>query len=97
MTAGPISRAKHGIRVSIHVVPRAQRTEIVGFHGGSIKLKVQAPPVDGAANDEIVRFFAEALGLPRRDVAIVAGATSRRKVVEFRGVRQDQVIALLPA
>jgi len=58
----------------------------VGRHGGGIKVRVAAPPVDGAANDELVRFLAERLGVPRAAVRLVAGAAARRKTVTVEGV-----------
>jgi uncharacterized protein len=72
-------------RVVVHVQPRARRTEVAGLHGDAVKVRVAAPPADGAANGELVRFVAERLGVARGAVRIAAGATSRRKVVEVDG------------
>ena len=81
----------------VHVAPRAGRTEIAGRHGDAIRVRVAAPPVDGAANDELTRFIAERLGVPRQAVAIVSGVTSRRKIVEIAGLETKAVAqALLP-
>ena len=85
-----------GVRVDVHVVPRAAATAVVGVHGNRLKLSLAAPPVDGAANAELVAFFARALGVPRRDVAIVAGETGRRKTVAIAGVSVEAVRALVP-
>lgn len=71
----------------IHVQPRASRTEVAGRHGDAVRIRVKAPPHNGAANDELVRFLAARLGVPRRAVRIVTGAASRRKRVEVCGVR----------
>ena len=70
----------------VHVVPRAKRTEVVGRHGDAIRIRLAAPPVDGAANDELVRFLAERLGVPRALVTVKTGATGRRKTVAIDGV-----------
>jgi hypothetical protein len=78
-------------RLVVHVQPRARRTEAVGRHGDAIRVRLAAPPVDGAANDELVRFVAKTLGVPRRAVRLVAGATSRRKVVEVDGINPEDV------
>ena len=78
------------------MVPRAAVTAIVGVHGERLKVSLAAPPVDGAANAELVAFFARALGVPKRDVAIVAGETSRRKTLAIAGVTTAQVRALVP-
>ncbi|MDE3150868.1 MAG: YggU family protein [Gemmatimonadota bacterium] len=75
-----------GVRLSVHVQPRAARTEIAGEHGGALKIRLAAPPVDGAANDALVAFLAEQFGVPRRAVRVVSGHASRRKVVELTGV-----------
>ena len=78
----------------VHVQPRASRSEVVGTHGAALKVRLLAPPVDGAANEALVTLLAEALGVPRRDVRIVHGATSRAKVVEIEGTTADAVRAL---
>jgi len=84
------------VRVAVHVQPRASRSEIVGQHGAALKVRLQAPPVDGAANDALVRLLADALGVSPRSVRVVAGATSRAKTVEIDGTTEDAVRALAP-
>lgn len=84
-----LTEVSGGIRFSVHVQPRARRTEIVGAHGDALKLRLQAPPVDGAANEALIAFLATALGVPSRNVDIVSGASSRTKVVEVRGVARE--------
>ena len=71
--------------LDLHVQPGAKRTEAAGRHGDRVKIRLAAPPVDGAANDELVRFVAEAFGVPKRNVEIVSGATSRQKRVRVTG------------
>jgi uncharacterized protein (TIGR00251 family) len=73
------------------VQPRASRSEVVGAHGGALKVRLQAPPVDGAANAALVELLAESLGVPRRAVRIVAGESSRSKTVDVDGVEQALV------
>ena len=82
------------VRVAVHVQPRAARSEIVGQHGAALKVRLQAPPVDGAANEALVRVLADALGVSQRSVRVVAGATSRAKTVEIDGTTADAVRAL---
>jgi hypothetical protein len=65
------------------------------MHGDAVKVRLAAPPVEGAANDALIRFVAERLGVPRSAVRIAAGATSRRKVVEVDGRGADAVRAAL--
>lgn len=71
------------LRLRVHLQPRASRSRIVGRHGDGLKVQVHAPPVDGAANAALVELLADTLGLPRRAVRIVRGATARDKVVEI--------------
>lgn len=78
-------------RVSVKVHPRAKRTRLNGRFGDAWKLDLAAPPVDGKANDECVRFFAELAGVPRSRVRIVSGATGRLKVVEIEGIAQEDL------
>ena len=82
------------MRFGVHVQPRASRTELAGVHGTALKVRLHAPPVDGAANEELVKFLAESLGVARRAVRIVSGQTSRSKVVEIEGVSVVSVQAL---
>jgi uncharacterized protein len=75
-------------RVTLKVHPRAKRSAVTGRFGEAWKLDLAAPPVDGKANEECMRFLAELAGVARSRVRIVAGATSRMKVVEVDGVEQ---------
>lgn len=76
----PCVRAgRTGVVLSISVVPGASRTELVGLHGEALRVRLAAPPVDGKANDALLGWLAEALGLPRRQVTLLRGASSRQK------------------
>ncbi len=79
----------------IHVAPRARSTGVAGRHGDAIKITIAAPPVDGAANAELMRFLAARLGVPRGAVAIVAGAGSRRKTIEIAGLTTAAAVRAL--
>ncbi len=70
-------------RLSVSVMPNAKRTEVDGTHGGALRVRLAAPPIDGRANEALVAWLADELGVPRRDLAIVLGMSSRRKVVEL--------------
>jgi uncharacterized protein (TIGR00251 family) len=78
-------------RVTVKVHPRAKRSAITGRLGEAWKLDLAAPPVDGKANQECIRFFAELVDLPRSRVRIVLGAGSRTKVVEIEELPQAEL------
>jgi len=75
-----------GVEIDLWVQPRASRTAVVGLQGDAIKVRVAAPPVDGKANAELVRFLAKRLGVPRSAVDVVRGETGRRKTVRIAGL-----------
>jgi len=78
----------HGtaVRFRVRLQPRASRDEITGVVDGILRVRLHAPPVDGAANEALVAFLADRLAIPRRGVRIVAGGTSRMKMIEVEGV-----------
>jgi uncharacterized protein (TIGR00251 family) len=78
-------------RLTVKVHPRAKRSALAGRLGDAWKLALAAPPVDGKANEECVRFLAEFAGVPRSRVRIVMGLTGRLKVVEIEGVTQEEL------
>jgi uncharacterized protein YggU (UPF0235/DUF167 family) len=84
-------------RITVKAHPRARRSAISGRFGEAWKLDLAAPPVDGKANDECVRYFAELAGVPRSRVRVLAGATGRLKVVDIEGVAQAELERLLQA
>jgi uncharacterized protein len=90
-----LTRTADGIRLKVRVRPRAARTEIVGEHGGALKIRVAAPPVDGAANEALIRLLAEQLGVDRSAVTISRGKSGRGKVVRVAGVAPEQAAARL--
>jgi hypothetical protein len=77
-------------RFTVKVHPRARRSAVTGRLGDAWKLDLTAPPVEGKANDECVRFLAELVGVPRARVRIVTGLTSRTKVGEIEGVTEEE-------
>jgi len=83
--AGPPGR--QSAVIAVHVQPRAARTEVVGMHGEALKIRLKAPPVDGAANDELIRFLAARLDVARHDIEITGGAAARTKRVRITGTR----------
>lgn len=82
-------------KLSVKVVPRASRDEIVGWLGDRLKVKVAAPPQDGRANAALEAFLAETLGLPKRNVRVATGHGSSSKIVEIEGIDQTELIGRL--
>ena len=81
--------------VPFYVQPRASKTEVVGRHGAAIKIRVKAPPVDGAANEELVRFLAKRFKVPRTAVELVSGSSSRHKQIAIEGVTATEIFESL--
>lgn len=73
------------VRLALQVTPNASRSEIAGIQQGVVRVRLQAPPVEGRANEALVRFLAEALDLPRGAIVVASGHASRRKIVEIAG------------
>jgi len=71
---------------TVRIVPRASKIEIVGSHGGALKIRVAAPPVDGAANSELVKLLSKTFGVSRNAVEILSGQSARTKQVKIAGV-----------
>ena len=95
--SGMIAAIPGGVELALMVQPRAGRSEVVGPHGDTFKIRLAAPPVDGEANEELVRFLAKTLGVPKSAVSIGSGETGRRKRVRVLGVGAAEVAkALLP-
>lgn len=77
--SGPVRHHADGAVVAVRAVPGASRAAVMGLHGDELRIRVCSPPVDGRANDELCDVLAEALGLRRREVRVVAGHTARSK------------------
>jgi uncharacterized protein (TIGR00251 family) len=84
-----ISATPDGAMLHIRVVPRASRSGVAGTRGDAILVRLNAPPVEGAANDELVSYLADLLDVPKRAVVIVSGERSRSKIVRVTGVDAD--------
>ena len=84
-----------GIFIDVRVIPRSGRSGIAGARGGALLVRLNAPPVEGAANAELIDVIADALGVPRRAVSIASGERSRNKRVRVEGVSEAAAAALL--
>ncbi|MFA7399076.1 MAG: DUF167 domain-containing protein [Sideroxydans sp.] len=75
------------LSLTLHVQPGAKRTEISGLHGEALKIRLAAPPIEGRANEALLRFIADTFGVPMRQVELKQGGQSRHKVVMVTGSR----------
>jgi hypothetical protein len=85
MSEGWCDSSKTGLRLRIHVVPNAKKTEVVGVTEDALKIRLHAQPIEGKANDALVRFIADRLSVPKSTVAITRGQSAKKKVVEIAG------------
>jgi hypothetical protein len=83
------------ITFAVRVVARASRSEIAGEHDGALRVRVAAPPVEGAANEELARTLARALGIPARAVEIKSGHASKTKLVRVLGATRERLLSLV--
>ena len=88
------SDARQGAAITVKVMPRSRRTEVAGLMAdGTVKIRVAAPPVGGAANKVLIDFLAQSLGLPKSQIDIVAGETTERKLISLVGISPEAVDA----
>ncbi len=87
-----ITEANGSVTFAVRVVPRSSCNQIVGVEGGALKIKLTAPPVEGAANAALIEFIAEWLGVRRSAVSIVSGDKARNKLVRVNGVTRGQLL-----
>ena len=83
-----------GWLLTLHIQPGAKKSEVVGLHGDALKVRIASPPVDGKANEALVTFIADQLGLPKRAVQLVKGDTSRAKTVLVTASEIDPALLL---
>ena len=91
-----IESTPEGVVITVRVIPRAGRSGVAGTRDGALLVRLNAPPVEGAANEELIQVISSALRLPKRAVTIVAGERSRTKRVRVTGVDADHVASRLP-
>lgn len=82
------------ITLTLHIQPGARKTEFAGLHGDALKIRLAAPPVDGKANEALIKFLAETLHLPKSAVTLKSGQSSRRKVLEVSGATSVSIAGL---
>ena len=84
-----------GCTLSVRVHPGARKNGATGIHADAVKIALTAPPVDGKANEALIAFLADALGLPRARIVLVSGLTSRAKILRITGKSAAEVAAAL--
>ncbi len=84
-----------GVRFEVSVQPRSSRNQVVGEQNEALKIKLTAPPVEGEANAALVDFLSNYLKIPRKDIKLVKGETSRHKIVEIKGIRSEELMIKL--
>ena len=91
-----IKETADGVILQVHVVPRSAKSEVAGVHGDALKLRIAAPPVEGQANKECIRFLSDILGIRKKQVIIVGGSKSKNKTIAIEGIRKKDIEALIP-
>jgi uncharacterized protein (TIGR00251 family) len=83
----PFRKTKDGITIEVKVEPRSSKKGISGIIENVVRVKLTAPPIGGAANEQLIEVMSKATGVRKSDIRIVRGHSSKKKVVEIRGVR----------
>ena len=91
-----IAESDGGVTFAVRVLPRSKRNEVAGVQGSALKIRLTAPPVEGAANAALIHYLADLLDVRRGDVSIVAGERNRDKTVRVEGMTRENVERLLP-
>jgi len=84
-----------GVLFKVWVQPRASKNQVVGQYEDCLKVKLTAPPVEGAANKECIAFLAKQLGVPKSRIQIVSGQTGRKKMIRVLKIGKEEVLSLL--
>ena len=92
-----LQETKDGVVLTVKAVPRAAKSEIAGVDDEWLRVRIKAPPVDGKANEALVKFFAEFFSLPKGAVSIISGDTARLKRVKISGVTAGKAFLAIPA
>ena len=86
---------KKGVEINFHVLPRSSKSKIVGLHNDDVKIKLNKPPIDGQANAECCRVVAKYFGVPKTQVSVLRGTSSRQKTILIEGASASAVIEML--
>ena len=91
----PVDAVPGGVRLTIHAQPRSARNQVVGLHGDAVKVRLTAPPVEGAANQALVQLLSTVLDVAPARVRLTAGGSARRKTVEIAGLTPKEALERL--
>jgi uncharacterized protein (TIGR00251 family) len=91
-----IRETAKGVLLPVRAVPRASKNEIQGIYNDALKVRLQAPPVEGKANQALIRFLSDALDIPRSQLSIASGETGRNKAVLIAGISKTELLKRLP-
>lgn len=83
------------VRLHLWIQPNASKSEVIGPFENSLKIKIKAPPVDGKANKEVIEFLSDLLDVPKKNISILRGDSSRKKCVEIMGLSESEIRARL--
>ncbi len=89
------SQHDDAVRLNVQVLPNAKKTEVVGLIDGALKIRLKAQPIEGQANEELIRFIATQMKLPKKQINVVRGLTSRQKTIEIKTQQECEVVSQL--
>jgi uncharacterized protein len=89
-----LTEKANGVILNVHVIPGSARSEIVGLHEDALRIKIAAPPVEGRANAECIRFLSDTLGIRKNQITITHGRTSRKKTISLDGISAREVLSV---
>lgn len=81
--------------ISVLIQPNSKKTEIQGIHDNKLKIRIHSPPVDGKANEEVIRYFSKILEIKKNQVDIIKGHTDKNKLIQISGLHEDTFVQLL--
>ena len=85
-----------GLDLHVRAVPRAAKNEIKGLHNNALKVRLTSAPVDGKANQALIRFLSKALKVPQRQITLMRGETARQKTLRITGLSKKQLLERIP-
>ena len=86
-----ITPTASGVSLEVQVQPRSSRNQVVGEQDGRLKIKLTAPPVEGEANQALINYLAQILDIPRKNIKLLKGESSRHKLIEISGLNEQQL------